>query len=60
MNKWKIWFKKFDKNGECYAAGVSLEEYAHKRSGVRAAKKRFNSDSVEWIVSQENPWLKGD
>lgn len=58
MNKWRIWFKRFDKDGNCYAGGVSMEEYTHKNSAVRAAKKRFGtcSDEVEWIVSQENPW----
>lgn len=57
MEKWRIWFKKFDKNGKCYAAGVVMEKYIHKSSAVRAAKKRFSSDdSIEWIVSQENPW----
>ena len=57
MNKWRIWFKRFDKDGNCYAGGVAMEEYAHKSSAVRAAKKRFStcSDEVEWIVSQENP-----
>lgn len=57
MEKWCIWFKRFDENGKCYAAGVIMEEYMHKSSAVRAAKKRFSSDdSIEWIVSQENPW----
>ena len=56
MKKWRIWFKRFDKNGKCYAAGVAMEEYIHKSSAVRAAKKRFSDDSIEWIVSQENPW----
>ena len=58
MNKWRIWFKRFDKDGRCYSAGVSMEEYMLKSSAVRAAKKRFgtHSDEIEWIVSQENPW----
>ena len=57
MKKWRIWFKRFDKDGRCYAAGVSMEEYMLKSSAVRAAKKRFgtHSDEIEWIVSQENP-----
>lgn len=57
MNKWRIWFKRFDKYGNCYGGGVAIEEYVHKSSAVRAAKKRFGtcSDEVEWIVSQENP-----
>lgn len=58
MKKWRIWFKRFDKDRRCYAAGVSMEEYMLKSSAVRAAKKRFgtHSDEIEWIVSQENPW----
>ena len=58
MKKWRIWFKRFDKDGRCYAAGVSMEEYMLKSSAVRAAKKKFgtHSDEIEWIVSQENPW----
>lgn len=58
MKKWRIWFKRFDKDGRCYAAGVSMEEYMLKSSAVRAAKKRFgtHSDEIEWIVSQDNPW----
>lgn len=47
----------FDENGKCYAAGVTIKKYMHKSSAVRAAKKRFGvDDSVEWLVSQENPW----
>lgn len=56
MEKWRIWFKRFDENGKCYAAGVAMEEYLHKSSAVRIAKKRFKGSSVEWIVSRENPW----
>ena len=58
MKKWRIWFKRFNKDGRCYAAGVAMEEYMNKSSAVRAAKKRFgtHSDEIEWIVSQENPW----
>lgn len=57
MKKWRIWFKRFDKDGKCYAAGVTMEEYMHKSSAVRAAKKRFGIDpKTEWIVSKENPW----
>ena len=57
MNKWKIWFKRFDTNGRCYAGGVAIEEYAHKSSAVRAARKRFgNNANVEWIVNQTNPY----
>lgn len=58
MDKWKIWFKRFNAQGRCYAGGVAIEEYIHKSSAVRAAKKRYGTDftKCEWIVSQTNPW----
>lgn len=56
--KWKIWFKRFDTNGRCYAGGVSIEEYSYKGNAVRAAVKRFSSSpNVKWVVSQTNPWV---
>lgn len=57
MDKWRIWFKRFDNDGKPYAGGVLIETYYHKSSAIRAAKKRFGSDTkVEWIIGKENPW----
>ena len=57
---WRIWFQHFDRNGNPYAAGVSIEKYAYKRNAVRAAKKKWGTDftKTKWIVSQTNPWAE--
>lgn len=63
---WKIWFETFV-NGEKRGAGVWIQEYKHKSSAVRMAKKHFNPPrtthdgqtlTYKWIVSQTNPFRK--
>lgn len=66
---WKIWFKMYV-NGEYRGAGTWLVQYKHKSSAVRRARMQYDRVHVypetgeiityEWIVSQTNPWAKGD
>lgn len=66
---WKIWFKRYV-NGELRGSGVWIREYKHKSSAVRAAKRFYDHQFVdwssgitttyEWIVSKANPWTKGE
>ena len=61
---WKIWYKVYE-DGIYRCAGVWWQDYKHKSSAVRRAKKQFgepriDSDgrvtSYEWFVSKTNPF----
>lgn len=64
---WKIWFETF-KGTEKIGAGVWIQSYKHKSSAVRAAKRQFDRDYIDyrdgqvithtWTVSQTNPFTK--
>lgn len=55
---WKIWFERFDEEGKKYGAGVMPQEYTHKSSAVRAAKRYMEKPGFKCVVSQENPFFK--
>lgn len=58
-NRWKIWFKEYDKNGNVIGGGQHCRDYACKSSAIRAAKRVYadaENGTYGWIVSQTNPW----
>lgn len=62
---WKIWFEVFRK-GKKIGSGVWTKSYKHKCSAVRYARQNFDKPRVgavlsyKWIVSQTNPYRKGE
>lgn len=59
---WKIWIRRYDKQGEQIGAAVFPVEYMSRRSARRSALNRFgvSNSEFEWIVSQDNPFCCGD
>lgn len=54
---WRIWFRRLDEDGKCYASGVDLKCYAHRSNALRAAKRKWaDVPNVQWKVSRINPW----
>jgi hypothetical protein len=63
MERWKIWVRFRDRSGRITGYGVHVVDYAHKCYGVRRAKQLYSVPSdggytTEWIVAQENPWVR--
>jgi hypothetical protein len=54
---WKIWYHKFDTYGNIIEFGVHNFEYKHKSSATRKAKKLYDKNNYEWIVSKTNPFI---
>lgn len=61
--RWKIWMRYFDTNGNINGVGVYPQEYAHKCSAIRSAKRVFGENGenklVKWVVSKTNPFIEG-
>lgn len=64
---WKIWFRIYEE-GKLTGCGASIREYKHKSSATRRAKQLYGGKpgthtnafiSIEWVVSQTNPWPDG-
>lgn len=57
MEKWKIWFNRFDDNHNFIGSGVHPQTYKHKSSAVRAARRIYNnSKNFQWSVGITNPF----
>lgn len=57
MNKWKIWFSRYDDNHNFIGSGVHPQTYKHKSSAVRAARRIYsNSKNFQWGVGETNPF----
>lgn len=54
---WKIWYHKFDTYGNIIEFGVHKFEYKYKSSATRKAKKLYDKNNYEWIVSKTNPFI---
>lgn len=58
-NKWKIWFRSYDSDGNITGTGVMMQEYIKKGNAERVAKKHFDRlQNHKWVVSKENPFIK--
>ena len=57
--RWKIWWKRYNEDGEHIGSGVHCTDYACKSSAVRAGRRMFDSNpDIVWEVSQDNHWEK--
>ena len=57
MNKWKIWFSRYDDNHNFIGSGVHPQTYKHKSSAVRTARRIYsNSKNFQWGVGETNPF----
>ena len=55
--RWKIWWKRLDKDGKVVGSGVHHTDYKCKSSARRTAHQLFDDHAdIEWTVSQDNPW----
>lgn len=58
-NRWKIYFNRYDLNGNFVGAGVHPQTYKHKSSAVRAAKRIYDNSTIskyQWGVGVTNPF----
>lgn len=57
---WRIWFEKFNSNGEKTGAGVSCTGYKYKQNACRAAKRMYGNrpEKFKCVISIENPFAK--
>ena len=64
---WRIWIETFI-NGKKVGSSVFSRSYEYKHNATRMAKKRFSRKldywgqtiTYNWVVSQTNPWEKGE
>ena len=59
MDRWKIWFNRFDANHNFIGSGVHPQTYKHKSSAVRAAKRIYGNATdfkYQWGVGKTNPF----
>lgn len=56
MKSWKIWFRRYNAEGQCIGGGILHREYKYKSSASRYAKRHFSNNPLFiWTVSIENP-----
>ena len=60
MDRWKIWFNRYDIKHNFIGSGVHPRTYKHKSSAVRAAKRIYGESQLnsiyQWGVGITNPF----